>query len=216
MYIHSLIPQLQILCEICLLTILRTSRRILKKQNPPPPFRAKSATLPSSPSSGQRKVKSPKKASPPAKKKEKVASPPTKKKKKKEESGSPKSSPPLKKKEDGTRRSSISKIHEKLRRHLSRKGKDSSPTVKERPSAQYWSSAPRLKNLEVSGDPSTLTCLARSSSMRHGPPKTVSAQFQASLISLMERLEQTNPFFVRCIKSNGEKVNIYTCLWFLE
>ncbi len=49
--------------------------------------------------------------------------------------------------------------------------------------------------------------------MRHGPSKTVSAQFQTSLISLVERLEQTNPFFVRCIKSNGEKVRMYMCVY---
>ena len=34
---------------------------------------------------------------------------------------------------------------------------------------------------------------------------TVTAQFQSSLNQLMETLNQANPFFVRCIKSNAEK-----------
>lgn len=38
-------------------------------------------------------------------------------------------------------------------------------------------------------------------------PLTVSAQFQLSLHSLMETLNQANPFFIRCIKSNSEKVD---------
>ncbi len=37
-------------------------------------------------------------------------------------------------------------------------------------------------------------------------PLTVSAQFQLSLHSLMETLNQANPFFIRCIKSNSDKV----------
>ncbi|XP_023214421.1 unconventional myosin-IXa-like [Centruroides sculpturatus] len=35
---------------------------------------------------------------------------------------------------------------------------------------------------------------------------TVSAQFQTSLNQLMETLNHANPFFVRCIKSNAEKI----------
>lgn len=35
---------------------------------------------------------------------------------------------------------------------------------------------------------------------------TVSAQFQQSLHSLMDTLNQANPFFIRCIKSNANKV----------
>ncbi|RWS08459.1 Myosin-IXa-like protein [Dinothrombium tinctorium] len=35
---------------------------------------------------------------------------------------------------------------------------------------------------------------------------TVTAQFQQSLNQLMETLNQANPFFVRCIKSNAEKI----------
>lgn len=38
-------------------------------------------------------------------------------------------------------------------------------------------------------------------------PMTVSAQFQASLHSLMDTLNQANPFFIRCIKSNANKVS---------
>lgn len=37
-------------------------------------------------------------------------------------------------------------------------------------------------------------------------PPTVTAQFQVSLSHLMEALNQANPFFVRCIKSNAGKV----------
>jgi myosin IX len=37
-------------------------------------------------------------------------------------------------------------------------------------------------------------------------PQTVSAQFQQSLHSLMITLNQANPFFIRCIKSNANKV----------
>lgn len=35
---------------------------------------------------------------------------------------------------------------------------------------------------------------------------TVTHQFQLSLQQLMETLNQANPFFVRCIKSNGDKI----------
>lgn len=38
---------------------------------------------------------------------------------------------------------------------------------------------------------------------------TVTAQFQQSLHSLMDTLNQANPFFIRCIKSNGDKVRLY-------
>ncbi|KAH7964843.1 hypothetical protein HPB49_001900 [Dermacentor silvarum] len=37
-------------------------------------------------------------------------------------------------------------------------------------------------------------------------PPTVTAQFQVSLSHLMEALNQANPFFVRCLKSNAGKV----------
>lgn len=96
----------------------------------------------------------------------------------------------------------ITKMQEKLLKRLSRRSKEA-PELRVRPSNQYWSSTPRVKYYDGSTGPSSLS---RSSSMRHGPPKTVSAQFQSSLLSLVERLEKTNPFFVRCIKSNGEKV----------
>lgn len=35
---------------------------------------------------------------------------------------------------------------------------------------------------------------------------SVSAQFQWSLNRLMSTLQQANPFFIRCIKSNADKV----------
>ncbi|XP_033097030.1 unconventional myosin-IXa-like [Anneissia japonica] len=44
----------------------------------------------------------------------------------------------------------------------------------------------------------------RTSGAKKQPP-TVSAQFQLSLNRLMETLNQANPFFVRCIKSNSQK-----------
>ena len=120
---------------------------------------------------------------------------------------------------------SITKRQDKLLRRLSRRSKECPDHL----SSTYWSPAPRFKYRDGSTPSTTATTtaaaittpsssstpvscvggpgnLVRSSSMRRGPPKTVSAQFQASLISLMERLEQTNPFFVRCIKSNSEKV----------
>ncbi|XP_060525524.1 unconventional myosin-IXa-like isoform X2 [Cylas formicarius] len=37
-------------------------------------------------------------------------------------------------------------------------------------------------------------------------PLTVAAQFQQSLHSLMDTLNQANPFFIRCIKSNANKI----------
>ena len=37
-------------------------------------------------------------------------------------------------------------------------------------------------------------------------PSTVTAQFQQSLQSLLVTLNQANPFFIRCIKSNLQKV----------
>lgn len=38
-------------------------------------------------------------------------------------------------------------------------------------------------------------------------PMTVAAQFQQSLHSLMDTLNQANPFFIRCIKSNSNKIS---------
>ncbi|XP_049939192.1 unconventional myosin-IXa-like [Schistocerca serialis cubense] len=37
-------------------------------------------------------------------------------------------------------------------------------------------------------------------------PQTVTAQFQQSLHSLMDTLNHANPFFIRCIKSNADKI----------
>ena len=39
-------------------------------------------------------------------------------------------------------------------------------------------------------------------------PSTVTAQFQQSLQSLLVTLNQANPFFIRCIKSNLQKVGL--------
>ncbi|XP_054286933.1 unconventional myosin-IXa-like isoform X1 [Macrosteles quadrilineatus] len=61
-----------------------------------------------------------------------------------------------------------------------------------------------LKNLEsiktLAGRTQTHTHKARKQ------PLTVTAQFQQSLHSLMDTLNQANPFFIRCIKSNAEKI----------
>lgn len=45
------------------------------------------------------------------------------------------------------------------------------------------------------------------SSKARKQPLTVTAQFQMSLNSLMDTLNQANPFFIRCIKSNSNKVS---------
>ncbi|XP_076546715.1 unconventional myosin-IXa isoform X2 [Osmia lignaria lignaria] len=64
-----------------------------------------------------------------------------------------------------------------------------------------------LKNLQT-----VKTLAGRIQSYGTGPgkarkqPMTVSAQFQQSLHSLMDTLNQANPFFIRCIKSNANKV----------
>ncbi|OAD54572.1 Unconventional myosin-IXa [Eufriesea mexicana] len=64
-----------------------------------------------------------------------------------------------------------------------------------------------LKNLQT-----VKTLVGRTQSYGTGPgkarkqPMTVSAQFQQSLHSLMDTLNQANPFFIRCIKSNANKV----------
>ncbi|CAB0036224.1 unnamed protein product [Trichogramma brassicae] len=63
-----------------------------------------------------------------------------------------------------------------------------------------------LKNLQT-----VKTLAGRTQSYGTGPgkarkqPMTVSAQFQQSLHSLMDTLNQANPFFIRCIKSNSQK-----------
>ncbi|XP_043511596.1 unconventional myosin-IXAa-like isoform X3 [Frieseomelitta varia] len=65
-----------------------------------------------------------------------------------------------------------------------------------------------LKNLQT-----VKTLAGRTQSYGSGPgkarkqPMTVSAQFQQSLHSLMDTLNQANPFFIRCIKSNANKVS---------
>ncbi len=124
--------------------------------------------------------------------------------------------PPKKEEGKRPRLSSSSKMQERLLKRLSRRSKECPDDfLQQRPLNQYWS-APRVKYCD--GPVVGPSSLSRSSSMRRGLPKTVSAQFQLSLISLVERLEQTNPFFVRCIKSNGEKVCVcvyimYVCMF---
>lgn len=51
------------------------------------------------------------------------------------------------------------------------------------------------------------------SSKARKQPLTVTAQFQMSLNSLMDTLNQANPFFIRCIKSNSNKVSFFFILY---
>uniref|UniRef100_A0A914RIV5 Myosin motor domain-containing protein n=1 Tax=Parascaris equorum TaxID=6256 RepID=A0A914RIV5_PAREQ len=44
-----------------------------------------------------------------------------------------------------------------------------------------------------------------------GKPSSVSKQFEHSLSRLMKTLAQATPYFIRCIKSNNEKVCIRFC-----
>ncbi|XP_045484211.1 unconventional myosin-IXAa isoform X1 [Pieris rapae] len=59
-----------------------------------------------------------------------------------------------------------------------------------------------LKNLQ-----SVKTLAGRTAAAgKRKQPHTVAAQFQHSLAALMETLNQANPFFIRCIKSNSDKI----------
>ena len=66
-------------------------------------------------------------------------------------------------------------MQEKLRKGLSRnfKNKELVPKqARERPSDKYWSPSPRIKILDGTSLVDGRLCpLARTSSMRHGPPK---------------------------------------------
>jgi myosin-9 len=66
-----------------------------------------------------------------------------------------------------------------------------------------------LKNLESM---KTLAGRTQSHHKARKQPLTVTAQFQQSLHSLMDTLNQANPFFIRCIKSNAEKVSYRDCV----
>lgn len=67
-----------------------------------------------------------------------------------------------------------------------------------------------LKNLQ-----SVKTLAGRTQSFgtvgKRKQPLTVTAQFQLNLHSLMDTLNKANPFFIRCIKSNGQKVSFAKC-----
>ncbi|KOB73231.1 Myosin-IXa, partial [Operophtera brumata] len=60
-----------------------------------------------------------------------------------------------------------------------------------------------LKNLQ---SVKTLAGRTAAPTGKRKQPQTVAAQFQHSLAALMETLNQANPFFIRCIKSNSDKV----------
>ncbi|KAJ2949671.1 hypothetical protein O0L34_g15597 [Tuta absoluta] len=60
-----------------------------------------------------------------------------------------------------------------------------------------------LKNLQ---SVKTLAGRTAAPTGKRKQPLTVAAQFQHSLAQLMETLNQANPFFIRCIKSNSDKV----------
>ncbi|XP_013169826.1 PREDICTED: unconventional myosin-IXa-like isoform X2 [Papilio xuthus] len=61
-----------------------------------------------------------------------------------------------------------------------------------------------LKNLQ---SVKTLAGRTAAPAGKRKQPLTVAAQFQHSLAALMETLNQANPFFIRCIKSNGDKIS---------
>ncbi|XP_013183816.1 unconventional myosin-IXa isoform X2 [Amyelois transitella] len=60
-----------------------------------------------------------------------------------------------------------------------------------------------LKNLQ---SVKTLAGRTAAPTGKRKQPLTVAAQFQHSLAALMETLNQANPFFIRCIKSNSDKI----------
>lgn len=68
-----------------------------------------------------------------------------------------------------------------------------------------------LKNLQsvktLAGRTQIYSCSSQQVGKARKQPLTVSAQFQQSLHSLMDTLNQANPFFIRCIKSNSHKVS---------
>jgi hypothetical protein len=69
-----------------------------------------------------------------------------------------------------------------------------------------------LKNLQtvktLAGRTQSYGCSNQQLGKARKQPLTVTAQFQQSLHSLMDTLNQANPFFIRCIKSNRHKVSI--------
>lgn len=68
-----------------------------------------------------------------------------------------------------------------------------------------------LKNLQtvktLAGRTQSYGCSNQQLGKARKQPLTVTAQFQQSLHSLMDTLNQANPFFIRCIKSNRHKVS---------
>lgn len=76
----------------------------------------------------------------------------------------------------------------------------------------------------LAGRTQIYSCSSQQLGKARKQPLTVSAQFQQSLHSLMDTLNQANPFFIRCIKSNSHKVSSSiliasqqpsVCLWFV-
>ncbi|XP_021933704.1 unconventional myosin-IXa-like isoform X3 [Zootermopsis nevadensis] len=67
-----------------------------------------------------------------------------------------------------------------------------------------------LKNLQtvktLAGRTQSYGCSNQQLGKARKQPLTVTAQFQQSLHSLMDTLNQANPFFIRCIKSNSHKI----------
>ena len=166
-------------CCFLLFFICRTSRRKHVSQKfTPPPVNSKSSTLPLN--STPQYPKFPKKSD---------ASPPRSSRrhsftKKKEDSTLKNLKNEKEKEEPGGRSclSSLSRMQEKLRKRLSRnfKNKELVPEqARETPSDKYWSPSPRIKILDGTSLVDGRLCpLARTSSMRHGPPKTISGHFK--------------------------------------
>lgn len=100
---------------------------------------------------------------------------------------------------DGTKQSSL---HNRYRNHtpndnIIRKNKSFRPRERGKKG---------LKNLESMKTLAGRTQSHTQISKARKQPLTVTAQFQQSLHSLMDTLNQANPFFIRCIKSNADKI----------
>ncbi|XP_077291257.1 unconventional myosin-IXa-like isoform X3 [Arctopsyche grandis] len=108
---------------------------------------------------------------------------------------------------DGTNRSSRSSIHTP-NEMLIRKNKSFRPRDRGKKGLKNLQSVKTLAGRTgaslTSGTGSTTS--TGSGGKARKQPLTVAAQFQHSLHSLMDTLNQANPFFIRCIKSNGEKI----------
>jgi myosin-9 len=63
-----------------------------------------------------------------------------------------------------------------------------------------------LSDIKTLKDIASRTMYGSSRDSSKKQKSSVGGQFQWSLTRLMSTLQQANPFFIRCIKSNAEKV----------